>query len=480
MYSKNILAIAVAALLTLMVVGCKTNSDNGGDSTDSNGATAKVFTVKVAFVGDPAIGKIIEKQWKASGHSIELKVVAETDLIDAQKMNLLDFDVVIYPPNMLGTLVAQDCLESLSNDQLDGDELRPADILRIHRQDLVTYGGKTWGVSLGGPTFSLIYRADVFDQLELQVPQTWEQYEKVVNKLAEHDGKLKNEKGEALPTTVIEPLVENWAGKLLLLRTASAMCQRGQMENIMKLDDAKPLINTPPYVRSLQSLQSCFGGNKAGSGSTPIEAFKKIASGQAAMAITWPSATVKLKNVNEHLNVADVPASKELFDVIRMSWVPRSDTKTQAVLLGFDGKMASIIARARHKEGAEHFISWVASPESAGKIWTRSPHCSISRGSQISKPYSWCGQNVPRQVGDGYARLIKNVNANGLVMHCLRLPGQNEYMRVLDQAVLDCIRNGKDAQEALNAAAKQWEAITEKRGRDSQAKENRRSSGLTN
>ena len=469
--------IATAGLAICFSVGC-TPKKTDDDSQTDNGSPAKNYQVAVAMVGHSDLGPIIKKQWTSSGHTIDLKVISEADLLDAQKSKLLDFDVVIFPPKMLGTLVSQDCLEPLSIDKLDGKQLRPGDILRIHRQDVVSYGGKTWGVSLGGPTFSLLYRRDVFEKAKLEVPKTWEQYQQVVTKLSELSGKLKDDQGNDLPTKVIEPLADGWGSKLLLLRSASAMCQRGQMENIMKLDDAKPLINAPPFVRSLNSIRESIGKNLADSECTPIEAFQKIATGKAAMALAWPTSTVKMEEVSEHLGVAALPESEELFDVIGMKWATRQNKDSRAVLVGFDGNMASMISRARHQEAAEYFLSWIAGPESASRIWSRSPHCSISRGSQATKPYSWCGENVPRAVGDGYSKVITESNSNGRVLHYLRLPGQAEYMKVLDRIVLEYVRDGKDAQDALDSAANEWEKITDQLGRDKQSKEYRRSSGL--
>jgi hypothetical protein len=49
-----------------------------------------------------------------------------------------------------------------------------------------------------------------------------------------------------------------------------------------------------------------------------------------------------------------------------------------------------------------------------------------------------------------------------------RIPGVDEYLAALDEAVDETVRLGAAPQDALAKAAQRWEEITDARGRDSQ------------
>lgn len=51
----------------------------------------------------------------------------------------------------------------------------------------------------------------------------------------------------------------------------------------------------------------------------------------------------------------------------------------------------------------------------------------------------------------------------------LGIPGGSEYMQALDQAITAAY-GGKDVKKALDEAAKKWEAITKRLGKDAQKK----------
>lgn len=50
----------------------------------------------------------------------------------------------------------------------------------------------------------------------------------------------------------------------------------------------------------------------------------------------------------------------------------------------------------------------------------------------------------------------------------LQIPGQDEYLRALDTEISSALSGNKSAQEALDAAAEEWNKITQRRGLDQQ------------
>ena len=58
-----------------------------------------------------------------------------------------------------------------------------------------------------------------------------------------------------------------------------------------------------------------------------------------------------------------------------------------------------------------------------------------------------------------------------------RIPGQVEYMQALDDAVRNTVTQNVDTETSLAEVTQQWEAITQRLGREEQGKQLRRSVG---
>jgi hypothetical protein len=66
------------------------------------------------------------------------------------------------------------------------------------------------------------------------------------------------------------------------------------------------------------------------------------------------------------------------------------------------------------------------------------------------------------------------------VLISLRIPGAEQYLQVLDDAVRDSILNQANAVETLASAASQWISIVAEQGMPEQKRAYRQSLGLAN
>ena len=393
-------------------------------------------------------------------NQVQIKYVTAEDVIQGNAAAALESaDVIVYPPMMMGQLLGDDRLSPLDLSQFS-DGLKSPDILVPQRRELVQYGGKSWAVSLGSPSLALIYRADVFEQLELQPPQTWKQYERLCQQL-DDAGELRGESGDPLPTATLEPWAGPWAGHMLMARAASAMRLRGRVANEFRLGSIDPLIGSSPYVRCLQNMQSVLGGRDVQSMElTPSACLQSIAAGQAAMAVCWPVAGLELDEVSPALRIAPLPQMDETYDVSRERWMKKDPGQEPITYLGHTGWMVSISKECAEINEAELFIAWLASPQIEKVLWSTQPDCSVSRMSQVADPYIWCDEKMPRQVIEDYVQLVAEDSELALVSYALRIPRADTYMNALANAVRNGVQPGADAAECLADAARDWNDIS--------------------
>ena len=88
----------------------------------------------------------------------------------------------------------------------------------------------------------------------------------------------------------------------------------------------------------------------------------------------------------------------------------------------------------------------------------------------------WAASSLSPEASRQYADSLANSLSLPRAFPGLRLPGRLDYLAALDEAVLQAL-DGKPAAEALSAAAKRWQEITDKLGVESQRRANARSLG---
>src|SRR5690606_19671643 len=107
------------------------------------------------------------------------------------------------------------------------------------------WGETSYAVTFGSPQLVLMYRADLFQSLQLSPPKTWDEYQTMVKKLAAQ------RPAAADWSPVVEPLGEAWRGEILIARAAAYARHRAHYSTFMNYIDLEPLIAGPPWQRAL-------------------------------------------------------------------------------------------------------------------------------------------------------------------------------------------------------------------------------------
>ncbi|QDU31508.1 Bacterial extracellular solute-binding protein [Anatilimnocola aggregata] len=463
--------LAACGLLSLLAIwGCRKP-----DPVQPPNSTAQV-PLRVIVVDDAPLAATMQREWLA--HTENQLEVASVTAEQAATAQQLPADVVIYPPGLVGQFAASDLILPLDEQQLSTPEFARDDIDPLLRSQLTTWGRRTVAVPLGSPQLVLFYRADLLAQHKLEPPQTWEEYQALVDKFQAKPAEVTTADDNWQATA--EPLAAGWAAELLLARAASAAVHRDQLSPLFTLENCDPLITGPPWVRACEQLVAAH--SKAGDTLlTPADCYAKFQAGECALAITWPMLLTEappsmLKP--EQIGLALLPGSREMFNPESQAWESLRDGESLHVpVLGSSGKLASVTRASPQPRAATQFLLWLSGPRMSGRIAAHSAETTPFRTSHFRDAGPW---QPPQPVAllPQYGELLLAEQSQPRRLISPRIPGRKEYLAALDRAVLAAVMKETSPTDALTTAGDEWQKITATRGADSQQRALRRSLGL--
>ncbi len=474
--TRAIVSILFAAAL-LLLSGCPNTSSTG----PKNGTAKTIGPLTLLVIDDPDLGKAIARQWRAHMEE-ELKVV-DLAAAEAAKAGRLPGDAVVFASGMLGQFAEKGLILPLEDDALEDPDFDYRDVFAPLRLQEMRWGNRTVAVTLGSPRLLLAYRSDIFEEFELALPADWDEYQNLVEKLADRQllGELAPPADQPWHATV-EPLAEGWAGQLLLARAASYALHRDQVSPLFKFDSMEPLIAEPAYRRALEELiAAAKRGGFAATPLTPDEAWRELREGRAAMALAWPTASpaaeAKSDAAKVKIGFTLLPGSPVAYNFATKSWDRRAmDDPSRVPLLSISGRLAAVTSSSSDPARAEGFVVWLAGREASGQIAAHCRATTLYRLSQAASPGRWTAALPPdsaRQYADALLQTMELPRS----FPGVRLPGRTEYLQALDHAVAQAASGKKSPEEALAEAALAWRSLTEKLGVKEQQRANARSLG---
>ena len=149
-----------------------------------------------------------------------------------------------------------------------------------------------------------------------------------------------------------------------------------------------------------------------------------------------------------------------------------------ALLLGISGRLGSVTWEAGSPQTAARLLALMTGPEIATEVSARDQDTTLFRESQLSRVEQWVERAAPRRAAQDYGDVVHAAQATRDVVFSPRIPGRATYLTALAEAVRRRLGEDADAAESLAEAARQWERITDSRGRDQQRLAYRRSLGM--
>ncbi len=466
----------LTGLAMLLVAGC---SGNGVEKHAGLEEGTRPLPLRVVVVDSPALAQSIRTQWLAhDGGEIQLRERSIEELLSTRRLLA---DVVVYPSAMIGELAMAGHLQPLSFPKGETGWSGEA-VLDNQRVVEVSWGSDLYAVSLGSPQPMLAYRRDIFQELGLQPPATWTDYLEVCRRL---DAFRSEQQEPVFPAVVAEPTSSGDAAITLLARAAGYARHRNQYSGLFDFISMQPLIAGPPFRRALEELVECQQFQAGNAELTSPQAFGSLLAGECLMAISWsvrdPSSIPTAEQTPlPVVAMAELPGSTEVYNINNTSWENRQTSESVHIpLLASGGRLGSITELAHDRLQATDFLMLVSSSKMAHLVCRPSPHTFPFRNSHVENPRGWLPEQLDAIAATSLAGAAKNAGGRNNYLFALRIPGRQQYLAALDEAVQAALA-GESPSTALLQASDRWQQITEERGADKQKAAYRLSLGLEN
>ncbi|MDW6023939.1 extracellular solute-binding protein [Mesorhizobium sp. BAC0120] len=320
---------------------------------------------------------------------------------------------------------------------------------------LPTYKGKIWGFFDDGDMFALYYRRDIFEDAKLkeayqtkfgkplEVPKTWEDYAQVAQ-------------------FITDQLAPKVYGAGHFRKAGSPGNQFDFLQqyraNGGQFFDAnmKAQLASPAGIKTLQNM---IAANKASiPGNNELDAVSLWAAwlqGKVAMIYSWPPTGRMTAGYSQSDKAINFIPQSSIADKVGYAIVPSNPE----MATGYNKALA---ADSANPDAAYLFMQWAVSPP-----------VSLAR---VMLPYSLRDPyRLSHYESDLYGSLfptakdyLRNLNNSANVaLLDLIMPGWQDYALTLDR-MCTSVWAGTDPKAALETAAAEWDATTERLGTDSQ------------
>jgi ABC-type glycerol-3-phosphate transport system substrate-binding protein len=439
--------------------------------------TRTSVTLQVLVVNDTALAEAIERlrgEWhEQSGGELTAAAKAWSEISAAKT---IDADVIIFPTRYLGELCVKHQLRPVRKKVLDDKTVDVADFFPLARRQLITWGGQVMALPLGVDLPVMCYRHEFFVGGK-KMPDSWASFARLEAPIHGHED-------EARLSAIREPL-DSWASTMLLVRAASYAISDDQAAILFDPKSMKPQIEQAPFVRALNELREAYGNvaREEPRDETdrklrdPRAASWEVATGYAQIAIGLPPAghrgivlpmgKLKPATGNEHLGWTEVPGADEIFKSASMSW-EKQNRIHRVPVLGVGDRLAGVTSSSRNAASAFKLLAWLAQPDLTVQLARVGDGAAVPVRKSLASSATWYDRALSTSERIDLGKTLETALNGNEYLIVPRIPGIDEYLAALDEAVKQFALNHAKSEDVLQQAAEKWEKITEAHGREAQ------------
>lgn len=451
-----------------------------------SGVTLTVFTQNPPYIAKPV--QMFGPKWEeATGGRIRLVTAPfgelYTKLMSAFALGTGTYDVAIFASAWLGDFAGNAYLMDLTDHISADGALRWDDILPTY-QDTVRWGPKRYGLPVDGDVHLAYYRRDALQSTrhqaafkrkfgyDLRPPGTWKEYRDVAEFFNKWDwvGDGRTHYG------ALEAFKRGGQAFWFFMSHAAAyVCPPG-LKGCLFFDPQTmaPQINNPGFVRALEDWIALVRLGPPGminfdSG----DVRSQFAAGAGAVAIDWGDTGIvgstDVKSVVKgKIGTMVLPGSNDVYHYDTKKWV-KHDRPNVAPYLAFGGWVCGVAATAKNLAAGYDFCRTLAEPTNSYiAVTTSETGFNPFRFSHFRDLSGWKRFGFVEPDLSAYLKAIETSLSHPNAQLDLKLPGQARYLDALETQLSRAAAGQVTAQAALDAAAVQWERITNELGRDRQ------------
>jgi multiple sugar transport system substrate-binding protein len=391
--------------------------------------------------------------------------------------------LALFPLERAGELIAAGSLAPLPESvRGDADGVNWTDLFQGLRDKIVSRKGQPIVLPLASPVLVCCYRQDLLQAAGLKPPQTWDDYQQLVDKI----------ESWAPGLNAVEPWGESFRATTFLARAVSAAQHPGQYSLFFDIETGEPLIDNAAFVQALEASRRALQkmpGDVLNFG--PDDCRNELLMGRAALAIVCEPSPWDVARHREAVDqpadkriaaasfgVIRLPGSREVYDASRRLWEPLPDKGVSHVTLtAFSGWAigAGSSSSRVQIEAAWNALLKVAGPDLVSGF----PPALIGlcRESQLQS-----GSYASSRDGDGAVSVANSVAQSlrdSRLVAELPIAHRHEFRLALTRSLGTAIAGSQSPEEALRSAAAEWREIVARIGPSRHRDNYRASLGLS-
>lgn len=379
----------------------------------------------------------------------------------------IEGDLVLYPPQQFGELIKRNLVREIPDYLTNAEAYAKNDVLKRQRGIFCNHGGARYAVSLGVSSLYLMARVDILESNGLSVPTTWNEYQEACAKLSQlkSEGNLKGVSPTVAWSPTIEPLKDNWLATTVVARSAAYVRTRGKYSVLFDYSTWTPLINAPPFARSIEELkkvvQLMAPSHRALS---PREVEQAFQNGQSVFAIGWPHPAMADKADKSagqlKAGLFPLPGTTNKYDSASKKWGDSSANEKQIPVLGVGGLCGSVLSSSKKSGVATRRLGLLAGKDFSARLAQTNPHGFPFRASHLSKIDSWVDSQYSDSFKESFIDQIEADNETLVWMVRPRVEKAIDYERVLADETRKYF-DGQDEATTLSNVDQKWREINQ-------------------
>jgi multiple sugar transport system substrate-binding protein len=458
--------------------------------------SCKGVKLVVATQTGPQIASPVENFWKQwgdkTGGTVEVQTFPFAQLFEKIRTGYLSgaspFDIIIYASDWAGDIMGAGYV--LEVPQKVQDQVGYKYLIPTYRDRILTWGGKAYALPYDGDAHQVYYRADLLADAKNQAdfkakygyalpspPKTWKQYYDIAEFF---NGKTVDGQTIYGAGTAFKPKGQSY---WTYLGVAAAFAKAPDDPSyFFDADTMVPRINNPGFVEALNyyiSLSKVGPPDVVNWDVGDIRA--NFPAGKLALGIDWGdvgplAADKKASVVTEKWSSVMHPGVDKYWDSKKGQWVEQYN---QAPFLAFGGWVQSISKTTKNAECALDFAAFMAN-QNMSQLLCVTPATGVNPHfySDLNNLEPWLKVGMSETQAKEYLGAVRNTIGHPNAVVDLRITGAAEYFDALDTQLARAVAGEATAQQALDEVARQWNAITDRLGRDQQKKLYRQMLGL--
>jgi ABC-type glycerol-3-phosphate transport system substrate-binding protein len=347
------------------------------------------------------------------------------------------------------------------------------DLFKGLRDRVISRNRSPVAIPIAAPEFLCYYRADLLRKAGLKPPETWDDYQVLLDSLDKWAPGL----------TAVEPLAPDSRAALLFARSLAYVKHPENYSVWFDLESGQPVLETPGFQAAVESASHAWKKMPSSiSDLTPLQARHQILEGKAALAIgAEPTMAAKdiVRAESIEIGVSRLPGSRRVYNTNSKRWdsIPASGVHGPT-LSGFDG-WAIGVGSTEDGKSADAALNLLASlaGDQFESNWASLPKTPC-RESQVTTAASWHESGLTLEEASKSVDAVALTLRDNQVVADLPIPKSAQFRKATNEVIARLLKDELDATAAVHQLQIDFAAIVKDIGADIIRADYRRGLGL--